>query len=150
MELCSELIWPFCCLCTSHMVVRKYLHSLNPEFFVASVSWDMCATLLQSCPTLCDPWTVAHQAPLHGILQARILEWVAMPSSRESSRPRDWIHVSYVSWIGRQVLYSAKPNFRHKTRQIWCLGLCLQRIPVLLLLGLFLISIFSFPSCLVS
>ena len=34
-------------------------------------------------------WTVAHQAPLHGILQARILEWVAMPSSEGSSWPRD-------------------------------------------------------------
>ena len=44
----------------------------------------------QSCPTRCDPWTVAHQAPLSlGILQARILEWVAMPSSRGSSQPRD-------------------------------------------------------------
>ena len=37
------------------------------------------------------PWTVAHQAPLfHGILQARILEWVALPLSRGSSWPRDW------------------------------------------------------------
>ena len=36
------------------------------------------------------PWTVAHQASLSmGVLQARILEWVAMPSSRESSQPRD-------------------------------------------------------------
>ena len=35
------------------------------------------------------PWTVAHQAPLSaGIIQARILEWVAMPSSRGSSQPR--------------------------------------------------------------
>ena len=35
-------------------------------------------------------WTVAHQTPLSmGILQAKILEWVAMPSSRESSQPRD-------------------------------------------------------------
>ena len=43
----------------------------------------------QSCPTLWDPWTVAHQAPLClGILQARILEWVSMPSSRGSSQPR--------------------------------------------------------------
>ena len=41
----------------------------------------------KSCLT---PWTVAHQTPLSmGILQARILEWVAMPSSRGSSRPRD-------------------------------------------------------------
>ena len=36
------------------------------------------------------PWTVAHQAPLSmGILQARTLEWIAMPSSRGSSQPRD-------------------------------------------------------------
>ena len=50
--------------------------------------------------------TVTHQAPLSmGILQARILEWIAMPSSRGSSRPRDQTHISYVSCIGRQVLY---------------------------------------------
>ena len=41
------------------------------------------------------PWTVALQAPLSmGILQARILEWVPMPSSRGSSRPRDRTGVS--------------------------------------------------------
>ena len=39
-------------------------------------------------------WTIDHQAPLQGILQARILEWVAVPSSRGSSRPRDRTHVS--------------------------------------------------------
>ena len=44
------------------------------------------------------PWTVAHQAPLSmGILQARILEWVAMPSSRGSSHPRDWTQVSHIA-----------------------------------------------------
>ena len=43
------------------------------------------------------PWTVAHQAPLSmGILQARILEWVAMPSSRGSSQPRVWTQVSHI------------------------------------------------------
>ena len=41
----------------------------------------------------------------HGILQARILEWVAMPSSRRSSLPRNQTWVSYVSNSGRQVLY---------------------------------------------
>ena len=46
-------------------------------------------------------WTVAHQAPVHGILQARILEWVPMGSSQ----PRNQTHVSYVSCIGRWVLY---------------------------------------------
>ena len=43
----------------------------------------------QSCPTLCDPMGCSHQAPLSmGILQARILEWVAMPSSRDLPNPR--------------------------------------------------------------
>ena len=41
------------------------------------------------------PWTLACQTPLSlGVLQARILEWVAMPSSRRSSQPRDQIRVS--------------------------------------------------------
>ena len=42
---------------------------------------------------------------VHGILQARILEWVAMPSSRGSSWPRDQTSASYISCIGRRVLY---------------------------------------------
>ena len=51
-------------------------------------------------------WTVAHQAPLSmGFSRQRILEWVAMPSSRGSSRPRDRTHVSYISCIGERVLY---------------------------------------------
>ena len=52
------------------------------------------------------PWTVTQQAPLSmGILQARILEWIAMPSSKGSFQLRDQTHVSYVSCIGRWVLY---------------------------------------------
>ena len=42
---------------------------------------------------------------VHAILQASVLEWVAMPSSRGSSRPRDQTHVSYVSCVGWWVLY---------------------------------------------
>ena len=38
----------------------------------------------QSCPTLCDPTDYT----VHGVLQARILEWVAFPFSRGSSQPR--------------------------------------------------------------
>ena len=66
----------------------------------------MHAQSLQSCLTLCDPMGCSPSgSSVHGILQARILEWVAMPSSRESSQARDWIQVSYVSCIGRWVLY---------------------------------------------
>ena len=42
---------------------------------------------------------------VHGILQARIPEWVAMPSSRGSSQPRDRTPVSSVPCLGKQVLY---------------------------------------------
>ena len=50
----------------------------------------VCAKSLQSCPTLCDLMDCNPPgSSVHGILQARILESVAMPSSRGSSRPRD-------------------------------------------------------------
>ena len=46
----------------------------------------MCAKLLQSCLTLCEPIDCSlPSSSVHGILQARILEWVAIPSSRGSS-----------------------------------------------------------------
>ena len=65
----------------------------------------MCSAA-KSCPTLCDPVACSPPGPsVHGIPQARVLEWVAMPSSRESSQPRDRTRVSYVSCIGRWVLY---------------------------------------------
>ena len=68
--------------------------------FVTVYHTDCLALRLiaQSYPTLCDPWTVAHQAPLSmGIPQARILEWVAMPSSRGSSQPRSRTRVSHIA-----------------------------------------------------
>ena len=46
----------------------------------------------------------------HEILQARILEWIAISFSRGSSQPRDWTHVSYVSCIGRQILHHCHPG----------------------------------------
>ena len=51
-----------------------------------------CAVFLValSCPTLCNPMNCSTPgSSVHGILQARILQWVAMPSSRGSSQPRD-------------------------------------------------------------
>ena len=50
----------------------------------------MHAKSLQSCLTLCDSVDYSPLcSSLHGMLQARIPEWVAMPSSRDSSRLRD-------------------------------------------------------------
>ena len=70
---------------------------LNPHLPQLCIYY-WCAVLFlvaQSCPTLCNLWTVACQASLSiGILQARLLEWVATPSSRGSFQPRDRIRVS--------------------------------------------------------
>ena len=61
---------------------------------------------LQLCSTLCDPTDGSPPgSPIPGILQARILEWVAMASSRGSSQRRGQTHASYVSCTGRRVLY---------------------------------------------
>ena len=52
------------------------------------------AQVLQLCPTFCDPMDCSPPgSSVPGILQARLLEWIAMPSSRGSSRPRDgsWV-----------------------------------------------------------
>ena len=65
----------------------------------------VCAQL-PLCPTLCDPMDCSPPgSSVHGILQARILEWVAMSSSTGSSWPKDWTYISCVSSIGRQILY---------------------------------------------
>ena len=55
----------------------------------------VCVKVAQSCPALFDPM----DSTVHGILQARILEWVAYPFSRGSSRPRDQPAVSCI--VGR-------------------------------------------------
>ena len=61
----------------------------------------------KSCPILCDPMDYSLPgSAVHGILQARILQWVAIPSSRGS--PRDWTQVSHTvgrffnSWATRE------------------------------------------------
>ena len=60
----------------------------------------MHAQLLQLWPTLCDSKGCSPPgSSVPGILQARILEWVAMPSSRRSSQTRHWTQVSCVSCI---------------------------------------------------
>ena len=66
----------------------------------------LCAKLLQSCLTLCDTMDCSPPGfSVHGILQEKTLDWIARSFSRGSSWPRDRTHVSYISCIGRQVLY---------------------------------------------
>ena len=77
---------------------------------IPGLLWSSEVKVTQSCPTLCD-----HMGyPVDGILQARILEWVAFPFSRGSSQPRDQIQVFRIaggfstSWVTRKglVVYS--------------------------------------------
>ena len=65
----------------------------------------MCS-VIKLCPTLCNPVDCSPPgSPVHGNFQARILEWVAISSSRGSSQPRDWTWVSCLSCIGRQICH---------------------------------------------
>ena len=64
---------------TYTLVVKTDNNEVKKEMLVA-----------QSCPTLCDPMDCSPPgSSVHGVLQAEILEWVAIPFSRRSSRPRD-------------------------------------------------------------
>ena len=76
------------------------IYTINVKMYVVHTKW------LQSCLSLCD--SMGYSPPgssIRGILQARILERAAMPSSSRSSWLRDWTWVSYVSCIDKWVLY---------------------------------------------
>ena len=83
--------------CSSHQFLELY----QP--------WMQCVhvKLIQSCLTLCNPMDCSPPgSSVHGIFQARLLEWVAMPSSRGSSLSRDRTRVSC---MGKQIPY----HWRH-------------------------------------
>ena len=82
------LVFHYICVC---MCVCVHIH--------------MCMRA-QLCPTLCNPMDYSLPgSSVHGLFQAKILEWVAMASSRGSSRPRDQTHIFCISLIGRHILY---------------------------------------------
>ena len=91
---------------------------------------DLESEVAQSYLTLCDPMDCSLPgSTIHGIFQARILEWVAIPFSRRSSQPRDWTQVSHIVgrrftiWATREViaymislqqtLFSVVKNWKH-------------------------------------
>ena len=75
----------------------------------------------QSCLTLCNPMDYT----VHGILQARILEWVAVPFSKGSSQPRDRTRVSHIadgffaSWATREAHVCVYVYSKISTRECW-------------------------------
>ena len=81
----------------------SYPESYGPE----EITMCVCS-VIQSCLILWDPMNYSPPgSSVHGILQSRILEWVAMPSSRESFWPRDWTHISC---IGRWFFTTEPPG----------------------------------------
>ena len=76
------------------------------SFLTSASQLYMKVKVAQWCLTLCDP----KDYTVHGVFQARVLEWVAFPFSRGSSQPRDWTQVSciagrfFTSWATREAL----------------------------------------------
>ena len=99
------------CCADDHFFSRKItaIDSWTTQAWAARIYLCVCAQSLSHIWLFVTLWTVAHLALLSmGILQARILKWVAISYSRVSSRPRNWIHISCISWvscIGRRILY---------------------------------------------
>ena len=75
----------------------------------------------QSCPTLCNPMDYT----VHGILHAKILEWVAFPFSRGFSQPRDQTQVSHIAGG----FFPAEPQGKPKNTGVDSLSLLQQIFP---------------------
>ena len=70
----------------SSLYIWKFLVHILLKSSLKDFEHYLAAKSCQSCPTLCDPIDVSPPgSPIPGILQARILEWVAIPFSRGSS-----------------------------------------------------------------
>ena len=77
-----------------HLLMKSFQYSYLCKYpwpFLATVTLVcVCVLVPQLCPTLCDPMGCCWPgASVHGILKARILEWIAISFSRGSSQPRD-------------------------------------------------------------
>ena len=88
-----------------------------PCLHLLAVSWKMLVA--QSCLTLCDP--MDYNLPgfsIHGILQARILEWVAIPFSRGSFWPKDQTWSPTLQADSLPLSHQRSPNHSHSTAQL--------------------------------
>ena len=92
--------------------------------FSLMLSWLCCAQLFQSYPTLCDPMKYSPPgSSVHAILQARILEWVAISFSRGSSQPRGVAIISDFPPPLCSLLYQLHcPHPELFYQAIWCLS----------------------------
>ena len=95
-----------------HQTGNRCIHGPQTEKVEKGYPTIVKVKVIQSCPTLCDPMDYT----AHGILQARKLEWVAFPFSRESSQPRDRTQVShnagglFTSWATKEAHPTLRPE----------------------------------------
>ena len=94
-----ELLW-----CYFYSIKVKLILLLNIDIY-----YEQILLIAQLCPILCDPMHCSSPGySVPGILQARILQWVAVPFPRGSSRPRDQMRVSctagrfFTTWATRE------------------------------------------------
>ena len=88
----------------THVPYHKNGATPSPDIW----AWCLLVLVTQSCPTLCDPMDCSPPgSSVHGILQARILEGVAIPFSRGSSPPRNWTQVSWIA-VGFFTIWAAR------------------------------------------
>ena len=89
-------------LCIETLLGHTKPRELKKQVCTIPKKWklSMWKWVAQPCPTLCDPMDCCPPgSSVHEILQARILEWIAIIVSRGSSLPRDWTWVSHI--VGR-------------------------------------------------
>ena len=93
---CDSLIVIFCLYYFSPMTYSPWLCE-----WCFTIHWLLLGEVPQLCPTLCNPMDCSLPgSSIHGIFQARVLEWVAISFSRESSWPRDRNQISCI--VGRR------------------------------------------------
>ena len=90
------------------ILLKFILKSKLPKTVIFSPSFACCCcccSVAKLCPTLCNPMDCSPPgSSVHGIFQARTLEWLAISSSRGSSQPRGLTQVSFISCIDSQIL----------------------------------------------
>ena len=94
-------------LTQSHLSTSLVILKIIPQSILSFHTFRYMLTQSLSCVRLfCNPMDYSPLgSSVHGISQARILEWVATSFSRGPSQPRDQTQVSCISHIGRQILY---------------------------------------------
>ena len=96
----------FCLVSLSdhHLGIEK--HRQPTGWVIGKYRACVHAKSLQLCLTLCKPMDCGPPgSSVHGDSPGKDMEWIFMPSSRGSCQPRDQTYISYISWIGRWVLF---------------------------------------------